>query len=110
MSSNPAVEAGLQPPERPPQQLAAEANINLCIRRSRRVRIIVAILIAAFTISGIGNLVVTICSSFIVIPYWNVKPITSAMEIGLVVVPRMVMVVASLLCVIMFTVSMLWYK
>ena len=44
------------------------------------------------------------------IPYWTVKRISSPLEIGLVVVPRMVMILASLFCVSMFIVSLLWYK
>lgn len=111
ISADSAVESGLPRPERSPEQLAAETSVNLrSFRRSRRVRIIVATLLTLFVACGLANIVLTICSSFMVIPYWNIRPVKSGLEIGLVVVPRMVMLIASLFCVIMFTTSMLWYK
>ena len=106
-------ETSLVPPSpvRSPQQLAAETNLersSLC--RSRRVRIITVILLAAFATCSIANLGLTICSLIMNIPYWTVKKITSPLEIGLVVVPRMLMILASLFCVSTFMVSLLWYK
>jgi cellulose synthase (UDP-forming) len=104
-------ETGLPLPDRSPQQLATETNLeHRSIRRSWRVRVITAILVAAFTICGLGNLGLTICSFFMKIPYWTVERISSPLEIALVVVPRMVMVLVSLVCVVMFLMSIMWYK
>jgi cellulose synthase/poly-beta-1,6-N-acetylglucosamine synthase-like glycosyltransferase len=103
--------AALQYPGRSPQQLAAEATLeNDSKRRSWRVRIIIAIILAIFIACAIANLVLTFCSLFMVIPYWTVKRTSSALEIVLVVMPRIMMVLASLFCVVTFIASLLWYK
>jgi len=52
----------------------------------------------------------TICSLFMAVPYWSAKRITSPLEIALLVVPRIVMLLASLFCAFVFIVSLLWYK
>jgi len=104
-------QATLRSPDRSPQQLAAEKNLECRSKcRSWRVRGTIAIVLAAFVVCGVANLVLTICSLFMDVPYWTAKRITSTLEIGLLVVPRMVMVLASLFCAITFTVSLLWYK
>lgn len=109
--TSPNTQTGLQPADRTPQQLAAETSLeynSTC--RSRRVRWIIAILLIGFALCGITNMVLTFCSLFMDIPYWTVKRISSPLEITLVVVPRMVMILASLFCVFTFSVSLLWYK
>ena len=109
MSSN--TQKGVRSHDRSPQQLAAETNLDrrsLC--RSRSVRGIIATLLIVFTACGLANMALTIASLVIDIPYWTAKRITSPLEIVLVVVPRIVMILASLFCVLTFTVSLLWYK
>src|SRR6202042_962614 len=108
-SSN--TQARLRSSDRSPQQLAAETKLeHQSIYRSRRVRGIIAILLTAFAVCGVTNMALTICSFFMDIPYWTVKRISSPLEIALVVVPRMVMLLASLFCAITFITSLLWYK
>ena len=101
----------LPSPNRSPQQLATETTLEYrSICRSRCVRGITGFLLTVFVVCAIGNMALTICSLLMDIPYWSVNRISSPLEIVLVVVPRIVMTLASVFCVITFTTSLLWYK
>src|SRR5262245_8106392 len=85
------------------RQLATEKNIDYgCLWRSRCVRAITVALFAAFTLCSLANVVLTILTLFMTIPYLSVKRVSSLLEIGLLLVPRLVMLFATFFCSLIF--------
>jgi cellulose synthase (UDP-forming) len=78
--------------------------------RSWRVRTWLMVLLAAFTACSMVNMGITFFAMFKGIPYWSVRRASDSMEIGLVVVPRLVMLIASWFCVVTFSASLLWFR
>ena len=77
---------------------------------SKRVRIHLLVLIVVFTVITIVNAAFSLLSLSQTVPLLSANAITSAGEITLVLIPRLLSLLASWLCYLTFSISLMWYK
>ena len=67
-------------------------------------------LIVAFSLCCICNISIAIASSHVVVPLFSGKHTVTPLEIGLILVPRVTMMLVSWFCFLLFSISLSWFE